>query len=132
MNDINNVTILGRLVRDPEVRFAATGTAVASFSIATNRRYADKSGQWQVEVAFLPCAAFGRVAEQLAQKHKGDAVLATGRLRTENWEKDGAKHSRLVLVTETLHFIASAPTGGMEEAGEPLPAPGEVRKAVPF
>ena len=52
-------------------------------------------------------------AEQLAQKHRGDPVLATGRLRTETWEQDGANPSRLVLIAESVHFIlpASKPNG---------------------
>jgi single-strand DNA-binding protein len=133
MSDINNVTLLGRLIRDPEVRFAPTGTAVASFAIAANHHYQSKGGQWKDEAAYVPCSAFGRTAEQLAQKHRGDPVLATGRLRTEAWEQDGANHSRLVLIAETVHFILPAPKSngaGPNESATPDPA--EARKAVLF
>ncbi len=133
MSDINYVTVVGRLTRDPEIRFAPTGMAVATFSVATNHRYQDKGGQWKDEAAFIPCAAFGNHAEQLAQKHKGEPVLATGRLRTESWNRDGVNHSRLILVIETVHSVvygakskdASAPTNA-------LPDSEEARKAVPF
>ena len=133
MNDINQVTLAGRLIRDPEVRFAATGTAVASFSIATNHRYQDKGGQWKDEAAFVPCTAFGRLAEQFSEKHKGEPVLVTGRLRTESWLKDGVNHSRLVLVTETMNFIllANKPNAGAEVGERPLSSE-ESKKAVPF
>jgi single-strand DNA-binding protein len=133
MSHINNVTLLGRLIRDPEVRFAPTGTAVASIAIAANRRYQSRGGQWKDEAAYVPCSAFGRTAEQMAQKHRGDPVLATGRLRTETWEQDGENHSRLVLIAETVHFIlpASKPNGaGLD--GAATPDPEEARDAIPF
>ena len=133
MNDINQVTIVGRLTRDPEVRFAATGTAVASFAIATNHRYQDKGGQWKDEVAFIPCSSFGRAAEQLAQRHKGEPMLVTGRLRTEAWLKDGVNHSRLVLVADTTNFIQTVAKSSVATAtGELALTSEETRKAVPF
>ena len=133
MNDINQVTLLGRLTRDPEVPVAPTGIAVASFSIASNRRYQDKSGQWQEEVAFMACVAFGRTAEQMAERHKGDAVLVAGRLKTETWQQNGVNRSRLVLVAETARAIQPLPTSkGDAETQEPVPAAEEVRKSVPF
>jgi len=133
MADINIVVGLGCLIRDPEVRFAPTGTAVASFAITANHYYQSKGGQWKDEATYVSCSAFGRTAEQLAQKHGGDPVLATGRLRTETWEQDGANHSRLVLIAELVHFIlpASKPNGA-EPDGAVTPDPEEARKAVPF
>jgi single-strand DNA-binding protein len=133
MNSINQVTVVGRLIRDPEVRFAATGTAIASFSVATNHRYQDKVGQWKDETAFIPCTGFGRTAEQLSQKHKGEPVLITGRLRAESWLKEGVNHSRLVLVAETINFIlpGTKSNGGTELGELPLSAE-EVKKAIPF
>jgi single-strand DNA-binding protein len=120
-------------MRNPEVRFAPTGTAVVSFAIAANHHYQSKGGHWKDEAAYVLCSAFGRTAEQLAQKHRGDPVLATGRLRTETWGQDGANHSRLVLIAETVHFIlpVSEPNGaGL--AGAAMADPREARKGVPF
>jgi single-strand DNA-binding protein len=133
MNAINQVIIVGRLVRDAEVRFAATGAPVASFSFAANRRYQDKDGQWNGEVASIPCTAFGRTAEQLAERHKEEPVLVSGRLRTESWQKDGANRSRLVLVDETVDFVLSGtkPSGANRSTELPLFSE-EVRQAVPF
>ena len=133
MNDINQTTVVGRLIRDPEIRFALTGTAVASFSVAANHRYQDKGGQWKDEAAFIPCVGFGKAAEQLAQRHKGEPLLITGRLRTESWAKEGVTHSRLVLVAETINFIEpGVKSNAVKEAGgAPVPTE-EVRKAVPF
>lgn len=133
MSDINLTTIVGRLVRDPEARIVPSGVAVSSFCLAVNHRYQDKNKQWQEECAFVPCAAFGRNAEQLAQKHKGDTVLVHGRLRTESWQKEGATHTRLVLITENLQFIQ--PLSKSAAAGSPVqsePIPEEAGKSVPF
>lgn len=133
MNDINQVTIVGRLTREAEVRVAPTGTTVASFSIATNRRYPDKGGQWKEEVAFIPCVSFGRLAELLAQRQKGAALLVSGRLRTDSWQKNGENQSRLQLVVETLQFILPIPKSQAASAAEQeLPLAEETRRAVPF
>lgn len=133
MNSLNIVTIVGRLIRDPEVRFAPGGTAVASLSIAANHPYQDRNGQWKDEVAFVPCVAFGKSAEQLAQKHKGEPILVTGRLRTETWQKDGNNNSKLVLVIETVNFIiAGSKPNGAADAREDTPQRAEIQKAVPF
>ena len=133
MSNINNVTLLGRLIRDPEVRFAPTGTVVASFAIAANHHYQSKGGQLKDEAAYVPCSAFGRTAEQLAQEHRGDPVLATGRLRTETWDQEDANPSRLVLIAESVHFIlpASKPNGA-EPNGAVTPDPTEAREVVLF
>jgi len=113
MSDVCAVTLVGRLVRDPEMRYAASGCAVGSFTLAANHRYRDKAGQWHEEPAFVPCVAFSRTAERLADQKKGARLLVIGRLRTEQWEKEGEKHSRLVLVADTAETIA--PLAGRTE-----------------
>jgi single-strand DNA-binding protein len=133
MNDINQVTAIGRLIRDPEVRFASSGSAVASFSVAANHRYQDKGGQWKDEVAFIPCVSFGRAAEQLTNRKKGEPVLAIGRLRTETWLKDGVNHSRLVMVAESINFLAAeVKSKGGNATAELTPASDVVEKPLPF
>lgn len=133
MNDINTCTVLGRLTREPDIRLASAATAIASFSIAANHRYQDKAGQWKDEVAFVPCSAFGHLAERLVGKQKGELILATGRLRTESWQKEGVSHSRLVLIVGTIHFVQPRmppkETAGASQSSEGQEA---VRKAVPF
>jgi single-strand DNA-binding protein len=133
MSDINQVTIVGRLIRDPEVRFAPTGTVVASFSLAANHAYQDKSGQWKDEVAFVPCAAFGQAAQALAQKHKGEPLLAVGRLKTETWNKDGVNHSRLVLMVQAVQMVQHGiKTPGAVESPETKTELEQARSPVPF
>ena len=133
MSDINQVTIVGRLIRDPEVRFAPGGTAVASFSLAANHAYQDKAGQWKDEVAFVPCAAFGQAAQVLAQKHKGEPVLAIGRLKTETWNKSGVNHSRLVLMVQVVQLVQSGIKTSATEAGTKTKSESEPDQSpVPF
>ena len=130
---LNTTIILGRLVRDPELRFGASGVAVGSFFVAVNHRYQDKNNQWQDECAFVPCTAFGKSAEQLADRHKGDPLLVAGRLRTESWEKNGTNHSRLVVIAERVQFVQLVAAKETANLAQPaLPISGEVRKAVPF
>ena len=88
-------TITGNLTADPELRFTPTGRPVAAFTIANTPRFPDRqSGVWQDgETWFVRCSAWGDTAENIAASlAKGNAVVATGRLRARTWETDeGAK-----------------------------------------
>jgi single-strand DNA-binding protein len=137
MGDLNNVVITGRLVRDPVIRNASTGSTMGIFSIASNHCYKDKGGGFQEEVAFLPCVIFGRWTDALSRHLKGEMVLVSGRLRTESWEQDGEHRTQLGLVCDSLKFFAppasslaipieppgSAPIGPNSEAA---------KQSVPF
>lgn len=114
MADYNHTIIIGRLSRDPELRFLPSNTAVCNFDIATNRRWKDSSGQEQERVSFIPCKAFGRRAEVINQYlKKGRPLMVAGYLDMESWEKDGKRHSKLVLNVETFQFL----DGGKREGG---------------
>jgi single-strand DNA-binding protein len=133
MSDINIITIVGRLVRDPEVRTAPSGAVISSFCLALNHQYQDKNKQWQEECAFVPCAAFARAAEQVAQRHKGDTLLAVGRLRTDSWRHNGAAQNRLVLVAEKIQSIQfGSRTSGIAPASELVLESEVVQNPVPF
>lgn len=131
MCDLNTTTIVGRLVRDPEMRYSQSGTAVGSFCIAVNHRYQDKDRQWRNEPAFVPCVSFGHEAGGLGGCRKGDCVLAIGRLRTDTWEKNGASHSRLVLVAEKVRTLQGAAPKAESSQPNP-PVSEEVWSSVPF
>src|ERR1039458_1664750 len=97
------VTITGNLTGNPELRFTATGTPVASFSVASNERYKDKAGEWQDgPTSFVRCNAWRDLSEHVAESlAKGDRVIVTGILRQRDYEKDGAKRTAWeVAVTE--------------------------------
>lgn len=88
------ITVHGRLTRDPEVRFANSGTAIGSTSIAVNERVKDKdTGQYKDgDASFFNVVAFGQMAEMMAETlAKGDLVLASGVMKMRTYEKDGEK-----------------------------------------
>ncbi len=85
--DYNKVILLGRLTRDPEVKYLSSGTAFCSFGIATNRHYNAQNGERQQEVCFVDCKAFGRQAEIIGDYVvKGSPLLIDGRLSFYQYE----------------------------------------------
>ena len=97
---MSTLTIAGNLTRDPELRNVSGGRTVVSFSVAENRRWADKSGATQEAVTYLDVTAWGAMAEHVATSLRtGDRALVTGRLEQRSWEgTDGARHTKHELV----------------------------------
>lgn len=89
---MNSVQLLGNLTREPDVRFTNSGMAYARFSVACNQTYNDH-GQAKQRADFVPCVAWGKIAEQIGNTlRKGSQVFVEGRFTTRSWEKDGQKH----------------------------------------
>ncbi|MEI6039999.1 MAG: single-stranded DNA-binding protein [Candidatus Berkelbacteria bacterium] len=111
MFSLNRAQIIGNLTRDPEMRYTPNGQAVASFAIATNRRWKDKDGNNQEQTEFHDVVAWGKLAEIMTQiLHKGNKVYVEGRLQTRQWEaQDGAKRNKTEVVIED--FVALSPKG---------------------
>jgi single-strand DNA-binding protein len=102
----NKIILVGHLSRDPELRVTATGTAMATFGLATNHRY--KAGEaWQEETCFLDVVVFGRQAASVCDAlHKGSQALVEGRVRQHTWEtSDGQKRHKHEVVAERVHFL---------------------------
>jgi len=120
-NDINNLTIVGRLTRDPEARIAGS-TSLASFSIACGRTFTT-NGEKREETVFLDCTAWGRLGEIVIQyAGKGKQVAITGRLKQDNWTtQEGQKRSKIGLVVETLQLL-----GGRADSAGQAPPGGEI------
>ncbi len=99
-------TITGNLTADPELRFTATGRPVASFTIASTPRFPDRgTGEWKDgETWFVRCSAWGDTAENIAASlSRGNAVVATGRLRCRTWEdKDGGKRATVEMTVDDI------------------------------
>lgn len=89
---MNKVILLGRLVRNPEVR-KVNETTVCTFTIATNKRWKDKNGQKQEKVQFTNCKLWGKPGETVAEySGKGKQLAVLGELETRDWlDKDGKK-----------------------------------------
>jgi single-strand DNA-binding protein len=102
---INNITIVGNLTRDPELRFTPSGTPVASFGLAVNKSTQNKdTGEWINSADFFNVVAWFKLAENCAQSLiKGDRVLISGRLSQDNWEdKDGQKRSAYKIIANII------------------------------
>lgn len=112
MADLNKVFLVGRLTRDPEMRFGGGGqSGVCRLGVATNRRYMNRTtNEWVEETTFVDVVVFGRQAETSSQYlSKGREVLIEGRLNLSTWEdrESGQKRSRLEVVAERVHFLGS-------------------------
>jgi single-strand DNA-binding protein len=90
------VTVVGNLTADPELRYTATGVPVASFTVASNERFKDGTGEWQDgPTSFVRCNAWRDLAEHAAESlAKGDRAVVTGTLRQRDYEaQDGTKRT---------------------------------------
>lgn len=101
------ITLIGRLVRDPELRFTPGGAAVTSLSIVTSDRYKDKNDEWQENnTVFWDCTAWRDLAERIAEAGlvKGDAVIGVGKTSTDEWEdrKTGDKRSKIKVTLDAF------------------------------
>jgi len=112
--NLNKVFILGNLTRDPELRQTPSGQNVASFGVATNRMWTDKSGVKQNQTEFHNVVLWGRLAE-IAHQYlaKGRLVFIEGRLNTRVWQdQNGQKRNRTEIIAENMQLgprFASAP-----------------------
>jgi single-strand DNA-binding protein len=96
------VTIVGNLSREVELRYTQGGAAVAKFSVAVNRRF-QKAGEWTEEVSFFECVAWAQLAENAASSlTKGDRVVVNGRLSQRSYEHDGQKRSSVEITAENI------------------------------
>ena len=115
MPNYNKVILMGRLTRDPEVRFLSSGTAVADIGIAVNRYWRNQDGQQQEEVTFVNVEAFGKQAETVGQYlKKGKPIFIEAHLKFDQWDdkQTGQKRSKLKVVLDRFEFIDSRGEGG--------------------
>jgi len=104
MADFNQAIVLGNVTKDIELKTIPSGSSVASFSLATNRRWTNKDGQVQEETEFHNIVAWGKLAEICAQiLYKGRKALVVGRMRTRQWEgQDGIKRYSTEIVADQM------------------------------
>lgn len=107
---INNVVLVGRLTRDPDLRYTSSGLAVATFTLAVDRRFTNQAGERETD--FIQCVIWRKSAETLANyTRKGSLIGVEGRIQTRNYEN---QQGQRVYVTEVLcdsfHFLESKAT----------------------
>ncbi len=112
-SDINKVILIGRLVKDPELKYIPSGAAVASFSIANNRSYS-VAGEKKEMVSYFNCVAWSKSGELIAQYcKKGQRIAVEGRLQSRSWEdQSGNKRKTVEIVVENFQFLSAKGTGG--------------------
>ena len=123
MASFNQCTVVGNLTRDVELRYIASGSAVANVSIAINEKYTTKSGEKREDVLFLECVLWGKTAEIAGEYlSKGKPVLFSGKLKQENWDDKttGQKRSKIVLNVDTMQFLGG-PSGGQDAPKQERP-----------
>lgn len=110
---MNSVNLIGRLVRDPELRYSQSGTAVLRFTVAVDRKLSkDKRDEAernnQPTADFISCTAFGKTAETIASYHsKGSQIGVEGRIQTGSYEKDGRTIYTTDVLVNSITFIGS-------------------------
>ncbi len=108
----NQVTLMGNLTRDPELRSTPNGQSVCNFSLALNRSYKGSDGEWTEATDFIDIVAWGALGERVAQYlSKGRPALVSGRLQSRNWEQDGVKRTKVEVVAQDVTFLGG-PGGG--------------------
>ena len=127
---LNNVTIMGRMVRDPELRFTQNQTPVASFSLACERDTKDKTTD------FIDCTAWRHTAEFISKyMTKGQLIVVTGRLQIRQWnDKEGNKRTAPEINVDNAYFAESKRKSDHDER-PPMPsdadAPPDINNAPP-
>lgn len=101
---INICVQVGRLTRDPELRYTGSGNAIATFTLAVDREYTDAQGNRPTD--FIPVKCWRKLAETVANHlNKGRLVCVVGSWEVEEWEKDGQRRRRDILKAETVKFL---------------------------
>ncbi|MCU0821515.1 MAG: single-stranded DNA-binding protein [Spirochaetes bacterium] len=110
--DINRITLIGRLTKEPELRYTQGGAAIGNFSIANNRSYSTNTGEKKDEVSYFDCVAWGKLGEIIVEHcKKGRRIAIEGRLQQRRWEdKEGGKRSKIEIVVENFQFLDAKST----------------------
>ena len=119
---VNKVILIGNLGRDPEVRSTPSGQPVASFTLATSRRWRDKSGQKQEQTEWHSIVVWGKQAEIAGQYlTKGKQIYLEGRIQTSSWDdkQTGEKKYRTEIICDNFQMLGSRGGGGEFESHGP-------------
>lgn len=131
--DLNRVFLVGRLVRDIELTYTQSGTALGKLDVAVNRRV-KKDGEWIDDSSFFNCVFWGKRSEALAPYLlKGQQVAIDGRLRQDRWEKEGAKRSKVVIELDNVQLLGSSKGDKQEhKMYEPAIVQDKLKDDIPF
>ena len=115
---LNTITIMGRMVRDPEIRQTGNGTSVCNFTLAVDRDYTDQNGDRETD--FIDCVVWAHSADFVAKYFsKGDLMAVNGRLQIRNWEDDDGNRRRAAEIkVDNVYFGGSRSDKSEERSSE--------------
>ena len=130
MAGLNRVMLIGRLGRDPEMKYSQQGTAICNMTIATSESWTDKSTEEKQEkTEWHRCVSFGKQAEVLGKYLvKGSQVYVEGKLQTRQYEKDGQTHYATEIIVQEFTFLGGCQQsngGGQQQGRGNKPVPGQ-------
>ena len=116
---MNNVSLVGRLTKDPELRTISTGNTTCNFTVAVNRQFTNASGERETD--FINCVIWGKQAENLAKYcTKGSLIGVSGRIQTRNYDgQDGHKVYVTEVLANNVSFLGSKNDRDMSSSNEP-------------
>ncbi len=141
---LNRVFLIGRLGKDPELRYTPTGTPVCSFRLATDRKWRDKNGNLKDETTWHNIVVMGKQAEiATSYLKKGSLIFVEGRLSTRSWDdKDGNRHTVTEIIARNFRFLEKKeaaeiqpeefPEEHLEQEIQPEPPSSSVEDDIPF
>lgn len=113
---LNQVTLMGRLTRDPELKYTSANKPVTSFRLAVDRDYKGDNA-----ADFITCVAWDKTAEMVSRYYrKGERMVVNGRIQTRNWvDSDGSNRSATEVVVDRAYFVESKARGDVAHSPEP-------------
>ena len=127
MKSVNTIHLLGNVGRDPEVRYTPSGTAIASFSLATSSRKKTQSGDYQDVTQWHNCVCFQKLAEIVSQYvRKGGKIYVSGTLEYQEYDREGVKVKVAKIIVNELSMLSSSENNqprSTQQEQEPLSVP---------
>lgn len=131
MPDLNKVFLAGRLTRDPELRYIASGTALCKLGLAVSRKYRTKDGEQQEETLFINVTCWDKTAEFVGENfHKGRPIIVEGRLTSNEWEDKNTGQKRTSIEVSAIR-VQSLDWEDRGAAQAAKPAPRAIEEPVP-
>lgn len=119
MASLNRVFLIGNLTKDPEVRYTPSGKAVADLRLASTSKFKERE-----DTLFINVTVWDRQAETCGEYlSKGSPVFVEGRLKLDEWERDGQKHSRISVVGNRVQFLGNPRSDDGGDPGRAMPPP---------
>ena len=124
MSNYQRIELIGRTGKEIEKKVFESGDSVSSVSIAVSESYKNKQGEKVESVEWFPLEFWGKLAEIASNFiKKGDLIFVSGKIKTETWEKDGVKHSRIKVRVNELTMLGSKSDSGQSNQSQPAYKP---------